>query len=82
MERDDRDGACVREKSGVGKWNNILAGSLCEQSDLQIGTTVVDGSLRKRPQSKTLASEPQRLGDSYPLTLSFAPFQGERVPAP
>ena len=82
MARDARDLIRVRKKSGFRKWNDIFDGSLCEQPHLQIGTTGMDGSLREQPQSKRLAREPQPLGDSYPLTLSFSPFQGERLPAP
>jgi hypothetical protein len=49
MSSDGRDRVSVREKSSVGKWNNIFDGSLCEQSDLP-------------PQSKMLVREPHRLG--------------------
>src|SRR5882672_9335816 len=53
---DAGDRVSVREKSGVGKWNNIFDGSLCEQSDLQIGTTGSDGSRCEQPQSKMRAT--------------------------
>src|ERR1041385_7263481 len=43
-------------ESGVGKWNNIFAGSLCEGPDLQIGTTGSDGSRCEQPRSKTPAA--------------------------
>ena len=55
MSRDARDCFGVQQKSGVGNWNNIFDDSLSEQSDLQIGTTVVDGSLREPPLSKARA---------------------------
>src|ERR1041385_1051545 len=53
--RNSRDRVGIRKKSVVGKWKNIFDGSLCEQSDLPTGTTVVDGSLREQPHSKTCA---------------------------
>jgi hypothetical protein len=63
-------------QSGVGKWNNIFDGSLCEQSDLQIGTTVVDGPLREQPQSKGFARPATIPGDTDRLPVcatSMAP---------
>ncbi|HEY2951435.1 MAG TPA: type II secretion system protein [Verrucomicrobiae bacterium] len=44
MSKVARHRVSIREKSGVGKWNNIIDGSLCEQSDFP-------------PQSKTPARE-------------------------
>src|ERR1051325_347230 len=60
----------VREKSGVGDWNNSFDGSRCEQSDLQIGTTVMDGSLREQPQSMRRSRKRQRLSGSSPRCAS------------